>query len=156
MRHIRLILCITFIALTAIRGLPQQSTINSSGYLTFLCDGILYTADTTHARGYAIKQTGTAFISAANAENMVINLQWEKMTGPGTYFITAGNGKAEFTINHKTSLPKQPEDYVKVIISSVKQHGVFLLLKGTFEGKLHDKGGNPVKITDGKFETVYL
>jgi|GEM_PF-5306892 len=153
---LRLTIFCTLSMLAIVPALSQQAAVKSNGYLSFQCNGILYTADTTHARGYAVKQTGTAFLSAANSQNMVINMQWEKLTGPGTYLITKAAGKAEFTINHKTFFLKQSEDYVKVIISSIKQQGPFLLLKGTFEGQLYDKNGNRINITHGKFETIHL
>ena len=133
---------------------PQ--VIKSIGSLTFHCNGQVYTADSTHARGYAVKQTAMAYINSANSENMVINIEWREVKGPGTFFVNKKTGKAEFTINHKTYSLKQPDDYLKIVISSVKQQGAFVLLSGTFEGQLQDKNGNKARITEGRFETVTL
>jgi hypothetical protein len=133
-----------------------QQTIKSIGSLTFQCNGQLYTADSTHARGYAIKQSSVAYINAANSENLVINIEWKNVKAPGTFFINSKTGKAEFTINHKTYSLKQGDDYLKIVISKVKQQGAFFLLGGTFEGQLQDKNGNKVRITEGRFETITL
>ncbi|MGF2412197.1 hypothetical protein [Ferruginibacter sp.] len=131
-------------------------TIKSAGVLNFKCNGQLFTADSTHARGYALKQTDAAFIKAANAENIVLSVEWKGMKGPGIYIITAREGNAVFTINHKTYVLKQTGDFIKIVISTVKQSGSFLLLSGTFEGQLQDKNGNKIKISEGKFETISL
>ena len=132
-------------------------TVNplSVGTLRFQANGQLYTADTTHARGYAIKQTTLAYINGANAE-MVIGIEWKGVKGPGIYSIDMRSGKAEFTINHKSYIPKQAEDYLKITVLSAKQQGAFLLLNGTFEGQLQDRNGNKLKITAGVFETLSL
>lgn len=131
-------------------------TVKTSGILNFKCNGQLFVADSTHARGYALKQNGTAFLKAANAANIVLSVEWNGLKGTGVYTITAKEGKAEFTINHKTYGIKDAADYVKINISSIKQSGSFLLLSGNFEGQLQDKSGNKIKITEGKFETTSL
>jgi hypothetical protein len=131
-------------------------TITSAGVLNFKCNGQIFMADSTHARGYALKQTETGFIKGANTENFVLSIEWKNMRGPGVYMLTGKEGKVEFTINHKTYLLKQTDDFIKVVISSIKQSGSFFLLKGTFEGQLQDKAGNKAKITDGRFETISL
>jgi hypothetical protein len=127
----------------------------SVGALSFKANGQLFTADPTHARGYAVKQTTLAFINGAN-ENMVIGIEWKGVKGAGTYSIDTRAGKAEFTIDHKTYFPKQAGDYLKVTVKAAKQQGAFLLLTGTFEGQLQDRNGNKVKIESGAFETVSL
>ncbi|MEP7376567.1 MAG: hypothetical protein ABI675_24430 [Chitinophagaceae bacterium] len=131
-------------------------TIKSIGSLTFQCNGQLYTADAAHARAYVIKQTAMAYINAANNENMVINIEWQNVNTPGTFYISNKTGKAEFIINHKTYSLKQQDDYLKIVISYIKQQDSFLLLSGTFEGRLLDKNGNKVRITEGRFETITL
>lgn len=133
-----------------------KQTIKSIGSLTFQCNGQLFVADSTHARGYAIRQSSVAYINAANSDNLVINIEWKNVKGPGTFFINNKTGKAEFTINHKTYSLKQPGDYLKIVISHIKQQGPFLLFTGTLEGQLLDKNGNKVRITEGRFETITL
>ena len=130
--------------------------IKSAGFLTFRCNGQLYTADSAHARGYAVKQTAVAYISGANSETMVIDIEWKSVKGPGTFFINSKESKAEFTVNHKTYSLKQTGAYLKIVISSIKLQGAFILLSGTFEGQLQDKNGNKAKITEGHFETIAL
>jgi hypothetical protein len=127
----------------------------SRGTLRFQANGQLFTADTTHARGYAIQQTTQAYINGASAD-MVIGIEWKGVKGPGIYSIDTRAGKAEFTINHKSYFPKQAGDFLKITVLSAKQQGAFLLLNGTFEGQLQDRNGNRLKITAGIFETLSL
>ncbi|WP_207510569.1 hypothetical protein [Longitalea luteola] len=127
----------------------------STGTLRFQANGVLYTADSTHARGYAVKQTSMAYINGAS-NDMVIGIEWQGMKGPGIYAINTRAGKAEFSINHKSYLPKQADDYLKITVRAIKQQGAFLLLSGSFEGQLQDRAGNKLKITAGSFETISL
>jgi hypothetical protein len=127
----------------------------SLGALRFQANGQAYTADSTHARGYAVKQTSLAFINGANSD-MVVGVEWKGVKGTGVYTIDTREGKAEFSINHKSYFPAAPGDYLKVILTSVKQQGAFLLLNGTFEGQLQDRNGNKLIITAGIFETRSL
>jgi hypothetical protein len=127
----------------------------SIGALSFRANGQLYTADSTHARGYAVKQSTLAFINGAN-NNMVMGVEWKGVKGPGTYSIDTREGKAEFTIDHRTYFPRQAGDYLRVTVKTAKQQGAFLLLNGTFEGQLQDRNGNKVKIESGSFATVSL
>jgi hypothetical protein len=136
--------------LSATAGRPS-----SLGTLRFQANGQLYTADTTHARGYAVQQTTQAYINGASAD-MVIGIEWKGVKGPGIYSIDTRAGKAEFTINHKSYFPKQAGDFLKITVLSAKQQGAFLLLNGTFEGQLQDRNGNRLKITAGIFETLSL
>jgi hypothetical protein len=136
--------------LSAFAGKP-----GSIGTLHFQANGQLYTADSTHARGYAVKQTTLAYINGANGE-MVIGIEWKGVKGPGVYSIDTRAGKVEFTINHKSYFPKEAGDYLTIKVLSVKQQGAFLLLNGTFEGQLQDRNGNKLKITAGIFETLSL
>ena len=127
----------------------------SIGTLQFWVNSQLYKADSTHARGYAVRQSSLAYINGANSD-MVIGVQWNGVKGPGTFLIDAREGKAEFSTNNKTYLLKQTGDYLKVTVKAVKQQGAFLLLSGTFEGQLQDRNGNKLKITEGFFETRSL
>lgn len=127
----------------------------SIGILRFRVNDQLYTADSTHARGYAVKRTSLAQINGANS-NMVIGIQWKGVKGLGVYAIDARNGTAEFSINSKTYTLKEAGDYLKVTVKAAKQQGAFLLLGGTFEGQLQDRNGNKLKITEGFFETRSL
>lgn len=133
-----------------------QAGSRSLGSLSFRCNGEFYAADSTHARAYAVKQTSVAYINGANKENMVASIEWKAVKGPGQFVIDKQNGKVEFTINHKTYLLTGAGDYIKIMISKVKQQDSFLLLSGTFEGQLQDKSGNKIKITEGIFETLGL
>jgi hypothetical protein len=141
-------------------GLPGVSicsqTVKSSGVLSFRCNGQLFSADSGHARAYAVKQTSTGYINAANKEDMITGIEWQDVKGPGIFYINDKAGKADFTINHKTYSVKQAGDYVKIVINNVKQQGAFLLLSGNFEAQLQDKNGTKVKITEGRFETTIL
>ncbi len=153
-------LYVKIILLLWLIGLPAASicsqTVRSSGSLSFRCNGRLYSADSSHARAYAVKQTLAGFINAANKEDMIAGVEWKEIKGPGIFYINSKSGKADFTINHKTYSVKQTGDYVKIVINTVKQQGPFLLLTGTFEGELQDKAGNKIRMTEGKFETVSL
>lgn len=154
------LLYVKIVLLLWLTGLPAASicsqTAKTFGFLTFKCNGQLYSADSSHARAYAVKQTATGYINAANKEDMITGIEWNEIKGPGIFYINNKSGKADFTINHKTYSVKQTGDYVKIVINTVKQQGAFLLLNGTFEGQLQDKAGNKIKITDGKFETLSL
>lgn len=153
-RYIAIVLLLSFGWGLAAGSSP--GIIKSVGSLTFRCNGQLYTADSTHARGYAVRQTSVAYISGANSETMVIDIEWRGVKQTGTFLINYKDSKAEFSINHKGYSLKQEGDYLKIVIDRVKQQGAFLLLSGTFEGQLQDKNGNKAKITEGRFETVAL
>ncbi len=127
----------------------------SVGTLSFRANGQLYTADSTHARGYAVKQTSQAFINGAS-NNMVIGAEWKGVKGPGIYSIDTRAGKAEFSIDHTTYYARQAGDYLTITVKTARQQGAFLLLNGTFEGQLQDRNGNKVKIEAGVFETTSL
>jgi len=127
----------------------------SLGALRFQANGQAFIADSTHARGYAVKQTSQAYINGANGD-MLVGVEWKGVKGPGVYSIDFREGKAEFTINHKSYAPVASGDYLKVTLTYVKQQGAFLLLNGTFEGQLQDRSGNKLKITAGAFETISL
>lgn len=128
----------------------------SKGSLSFKLNGKLYMADSSHARGYANKQTMQAYINGANNEDMVIGIEIKKMKGIGTYIVNNDEGKVDFTINHKIFSIVKPGDYLKVTITFIRQQNSFLLLNGTFEASLQDKLGNKIIVTEGKFETVSL
>ncbi len=133
-----------------------QSSVKSSGMLHFKSNGQLYVADNSHARGYALQQNGSAFLRAANTENMIIDVQWDNLKAAGEYIVVKDKGTAQFTVAHKTYSLLQQGDYVKILVSSIKSSGAFLLLQGKFEAKLHDKNGNELNVTEGRFETFNL
>ena len=141
---------------TGMPVLPQQEKGRSKGTLSFRYNNQLYVADSSHARAYVLKSDSTAFISGSNSENMVMDVQWKHFKAAGNYTITMMNGKAEFTIEHKTYTLSQNRDFVKVTVASVKTAGSFLLLTGSFEALLHDKNGNAVPVKEGKFTTYTL
>ncbi len=87
---------------------------------------------------------------------MVVGVEWKGVKGPGTFSLDTREGKAEFSIDHKTFYLKQAGDYLKITVKAVKQQGAFLLLNGTFEGQLQDRNGNKVKIEAGVFATTNL
>lgn len=148
-----ILLCFISMQAAAVKSLRE---ILSQGSLSFRCNGALYTANSTHARGYVVKQTLVAYINGANSENMVIGVECKNVKSVGTFYVNNKEGKADFTINHKTYSLKQADDYIKIVINDVKQQGAFLLLSGTFEGQLKDKNGNKIIITEGKFKTHSL
>lgn len=128
----------------------------SRGALSFKLNGKLYVADTSHARGYTVKQTMQAIINGANSEDMVMDIEFKNNYTKAIYTINNVNGKVDFTIQHKTYSVTKPGDYLKVTITAVKQQDAFILLNGLFEGQLEDKQGEKAVITEGKFETISL
>lgn len=134
----------------------QEAGIKTKGSLSLKAGGIVYKADSTHSRGYGMKQSDKAFISAANKENMLLDVKWSGFRGIGIYVISRGKGEAELMLNLKTYSLVQPDDYIKITITGIKEKGALLLLNGIFEGKLQDKKNNKIMITDGKFETIAL
>lgn len=146
-----------FLKILLLVAIPAQlcavkQNMRSIGALSFRVNGQLYTADSTHARGYAVKQTTVAYINGAN-DDMVIGIEWKGVKSAGSFSLNEKNGKVEFAISHKTYSIKQPGDYLKIVIKEAKQQGAFLLLNGTFEGQLQDKNGSKLQITEGRFET---
>jgi hypothetical protein len=134
----------------------QQRAARSKGTLSFRVQNKVYTADSTHARGYSVTHTAESFINGANSENMVINMEWKSSGAKGVYRITAGSGKADFTLQYKTYLLLQPGDYIKIEIRSAKKQDAFVLISGTFEGQLQDRNGHKIIITEGRFSTILL
>ncbi|MFN9710091.1 MAG: hypothetical protein ACK55K_01615 [Bacteroidota bacterium] len=134
----------------------QQLNTKSKGFLSFRIDGMLYKADSTHARAYSIKSATKAFLSAANKNNMLLDVQWNVFKGPDTYIINKSKGSADFVINHQTYTFIRPDDFIKVTITGIREKGTLLLLKGNFEGRLRDRNGKEINISEGKFETIQL
>jgi hypothetical protein len=147
---------LTWVILCVFYGLAQETGIKTKGAISLKAGGIIYKADSTHSRGYGMRQSDKAFISAANKENMLLDVKWNGFRGTGIYVITRGKGEAELMLNLKTYSMIQADDYLKITITSVKEKGALLLLNGIFEGRLQDKKNNKVIITEGKFETYIL
>lgn len=137
-------------------GLAQESGIKTRGSLSLKAGSIIYKADSTHSRGYGMKQSDKVYINAANKENMLLDVKWNGFRGAGTYVIYRGKGEAELMLNLKSYTLLQPDDYLKVTIKGVREKGALLLLNGIFEGRLQDKKNNKVIITEGRFETYIL
>ena len=70
--------------------------------------------------------------------------------------INKSGGGAEFVLNHQTYTCIRPDDFIKVTITGTKEKGTLLLLKGNFEGRLRDRNGKEIIISEGKFETYSL
>jgi hypothetical protein len=134
----------------------QESGNRSRGFLTFKAGGIVFKADSSHARAYGVKQSDKAFLSAANKENLILDVKWNGFRGAGTYVIYKSKGEAELMLNLKTYSLVDPDDYLKITITGVKEKGALLLLNGVFEGKVQDKKGNKIILTEGRFETYSL
>jgi hypothetical protein len=147
---------LTWIILCVFYGLAQETGIKTKGAISLKAGGIIYKADSTHSRGYGMRQSDKAFISAANKENMLLDVKWNGFRGTGIYVITRGKGEAELMLNLKIYSMIQADDYLKITITSVKEKGALLLLNGIFEGRLQDKKNSKVIITEGKFETYIL
>jgi len=137
-------------------GLAQESGIKTRGSLSLKAGGVFFKADSTHSRGYGMKQSDKVFVSAANKENMLLDVKWSGFRGTGAYVISKGKGEAELILNLKTYTLVQPDDYLKITITGVREKGALLLLNGIFEGRLQDKKNNKVIITEGRFETYIL
>jgi len=137
-------------------GSAQEAGIKTRGSFSLKAGGVLFKADSTYSRGYSLRQSDEAFISAANKENMLLDVKWNGFRGTGIYVISRGKGEAELMLNLKTYRLVQPDDYLKITITGVKKTGSFVLLNGIFEGRLQDKKNNKIMITDGKFETISL
>ncbi|MFN8252009.1 MAG: hypothetical protein U0V75_09025 [Ferruginibacter sp.] len=133
-----------------------MQAVQSSGMLHFKSNGRLFVADNTHARAYAIQQNSRGYLKAANKDDMIIDVQWNNMRAAGEYQVTLNNGTAAFTVMHKTYGVTQEGDHVKILVNSIKNAGAFILLQGRFEARLHDKNGNELVVSDGRFETYTL
>ncbi len=150
------IFLLTWVILYVFYGLAQETGIKTKGAISLKAGGIIYKADSTHSRGYGMRQSDKAFISAANKENMLLDVKWNGFRGAGTYVIYRGKGEVELMLNLKSYTLLQPDDYLKVTIKGVREKGALLLLNGIFEGRLQDKKNNKVIITEGRFETYIL
>ena len=151
------ILLFAFIVLAGgVISYGQAANMKTKGFLSFRIEGLTYKADSSHARAYSIKATRNAFLSGANQSNMIMDLQWDKYNGVGTYIINKSQGKAELVINHQTYTFIRPDDFIKVTITGIREKGTLLLLKGNFEGRLRDRNGKEINISEGKFETIQL
>jgi hypothetical protein len=129
----------------------------SKGSLSFKLNGQLYTADPTHAKGYAMAQTGLGYINGANSATGILIGMELFVKGKGEIMVRGDkNGKVNFTINGVTYWVRVTGDYLKIVITDTKQMGSLMLLSGTFEGVLEDKDGHKVQITEGKFSTEKL
>lgn len=134
-----------------------ESVAQSNGKLQFRINGQLFNADANHARGYAAATSKTGFITGANTNNMLLNLEMEGLHKTGDVMITtASKDKCLIIINHANYFITKAGDYIKVSITSVKQSGGMLLLTGSFEGILHDNNGKEAIISEGKFSTDHL
>lgn len=129
----------------------------SKGTMSFKINGQSYTADPTHAKGYAMAQTGLGYINGANsATGILIGLELF-VKAKGEYVIKGDkDGKVNFTINGVMYWVRSSGNYLKIVITETKQLGSLLLLNGTFEGSLEDKDGHKAQITEGKFSTEKL
>lgn len=148
-----MLFCIALHQVNAGRGF---SKLPSSGQLSFRGNGQLYKAVSTHARGYAVPLSDTAFIRAANNTDLVINLEWYGFTGTGSYQLRPGSGTAAFILQHKDFNLEGQGCYLRIIINKITQQGAFRLLSGRFEGELQHVKGERMKITEGTFETYSL
>lgn len=156
MLRVKILLYLMMASLGASEAAAQQPAVRSNGSLAFQCNGVLYVADSNHARGYSIKQTGAAYINGANKDNIVVGIEWNGVNGTGVYYVNNRQGKTDFTINHKTYSLARADDYLKITITATTQQGAFLLLSGFFEGRLHDKNGNEIKIINGRLKTLSI
>lgn len=143
-----------FLAISIWGACPVR--ILSVGNFSFKAGNQVYVADTTHARGYANQATGIGYITAANSQDMVVDIARNNMKSAGTYVLKARDSKVVFTLNSKSYSLRTEQDYLRITITSVRTSGSFFLLNGRFEGQLTDKLGNVVKITEGYFVTKNL
>lgn len=133
------------------------STHSSKGSMSFKFNGQLYEADPSHAKGYAMIQSGLGYINGANSEKGILISLELLIRGKGSYSIKGDkDGKVNFTINDVMYWVRSAGDYLNIEITSVKQMSQLLLLNGTFNGVVEDKDGHKVQITEGKFSTESL
>lgn len=130
--------------------------ILSVGTFSLKAGNQTYVADTTHARGYANRTTNIGYITAANTQDLIVDIEVKNMNKPGTYTLTNKIGKAMFSLDNKSYALRHSEDYLRITITQVRTQGSFFLLSGRFEGRVTDKLGNAVRITEGVFETKNL
>lgn len=137
-------------------SLPVQK-LPSNGYLSFKCNGKTYQANADHARSYAVANTSKGFLHGANKNNMLLELEVNGMHKKGNY--TAGisdSTKCAITIEHTIFTILQPDDYLNITITGTTLKNGMILMSGSFAGKLHDKKGSIILITEGKFFTYQL
>ena len=137
-------------------AVAQENTLRTKGYLTFKADNVIYKADSTHSRGYALPHARRAFLSAANKANMLFDAKWNNLKSTGDYVLYKGKGEVEVTIQHKRYKLMHPDDYLKITITEIKEKGTLQMLQGFFEGRLHNDDGNMLRISEGKFNTSIL
>jgi hypothetical protein len=124
------------------------------GLLTFKMDGQLYETDPKRTKCWTTTSVPLAMLMA-NGNAMSISWQMGYEQGKDTYKLDGHNGSTNFTIGGKTYWTRslKGDNYLNIIVTSVKNKYSLILLSGTFEGVLEDKEGNKVQITEGKFVT---
>jgi hypothetical protein len=129
----------------------------SRGSLSFKHNGRSFTAAADHARGYSVQSEKLGYLSGANADNMILDIEVTGMYKTGAVFVNvSGNDKCTVTINHISYSIKEPNDYFKITVTKVSKEGSMILLSGCFEGKLHGKTDTEAVITEGRFLTISL
>ena len=129
--------------------------LQSKGSLSFKYNGKLVLADPSHARAYAVSTIKMGYLNGANAENMILDVQAKGLYQPGPLVVHSSE-RCIVTLDHVDYSIRTPEDFFHIQVTDVRQEGQMLLMSGTFQGKLHDKKGNQVLITEGQFKTLQL
>jgi len=134
-----------------------QPAHQSRGSLSFQINKQLFEAESAHARAYAVMNTSVGYLSAANQENMILNVEAEGLVKPGSLTLTkAGAGSCTLTLKHVEFGLNETDDYLRITVTNSKTENQMILLSGSFEGRLHDKKGNEIVIRDGRFKTDHL
>ncbi len=138
---------------------PSLDNRQSVGTLSFKLNGEFFEADPAHAKAWTGNGVPLALLTGKNDKGLFVSMQMQNFKGEGSYKLDSdNNGGMSITVNGKDygirSVMK--DDYLNVVISSIKTLGPVLLLSGTFEGVLQDKDGNKVQITEGRFTTESL
>jgi hypothetical protein len=131
----------------------------SKGSLSFKLNGEVFEADPAQTKAWTTTQIPLAMLIAKNNKGLSVSMQIKNVTGKGIYKVDSDRkGGGSFTVNKKIYWIRSvmKDDYLNVIIISIKTMGPVLLLSGTFDGVLEDKDGNKVQITEGRFTTESL
>jgi hypothetical protein len=148
-----------FLLVISVMSLVAMAQVRhaSKGSMSFKFNGQAYAADPSHAKGYAMSQTGLGYINGANSTTGILIGLELFVKAKGEYVIKGDkDGKVNFTINGVMYWVRSSGNYLKIVIKETKQLGSLLLLNGTFEGIVEDKDGHKAQITEGKFSTEKL
>ncbi|MGB8193930.1 MAG: hypothetical protein WCF67_18500, partial [Chitinophagaceae bacterium] len=125
------------------------------GSLSFKMNGQTYETDPQRTKCWTISSVPLAMLMAYG-DKLTVSWQMGYEAGKESYKLDGDNkGTINFTIDGKTYWTRsvKGDNYLNIMVTSVKDKYNVKLLSGTFEGVLEDKDGNKVQITEGRFIT---